>query len=277
MAKKPEQWKHLLHELRAEFQMREDELELLHAIDLKLLEDELFLEETLPFITDETRSLVDADHASIMLKRGRFLETAYSSDGLDIGQRISIPNTIAGRCLARRTNIFLPELESSPLKGQYVPIAGYTGPAIQGIIEVPIIFRDEAVGVLCAESTRTNSFRPVHVRMMRAVASQVAIAIQHVQHFRSTVLFADVDRMIIDPGDTHQVIQQALQRVMQELYTLQRVTVSGAQILFRRGLEYLEIVHSTKPAEVGLSVTRRIYMRTSGTRTSYNYYWRCKQ
>lgn len=255
MAKKPEQWKHLLHELRTEFQLREDELELLHAIDLRLLEDELFLEETLPFITDGTRSLVGSDHASIMLKRGRFLETAYSSDGLDVGQRISIPSTIAGRCLTRRIHIFIPDLDSSPLKEQYVPISGYTGPVMQSLIEVPIIFRDEAIGVLCAESARRNSFRPVHTRMMQAVASQVAIALQHVQHFRSTALFADVDRMIIDPDDTHSVIQQALQRVMQELYNLQRVTLSGAQILFRRGLEHLEIVHSTNPTDIGLSVT----------------------
>jgi signal transduction histidine kinase len=254
MPRRLEQWEHLLRELRAEFLLREEELELLHAIDVRLLEDELFLEETLPFITDGIKSLIQADHASILLRRGRVLEVAYSSDGLDVGQRISIPDSIAGKCLTERRDIFIEHLPDSPLREKYRPIVGYVGPPIQSLVEVPIDFRDEAVGVLCIESARSHAFRRVHTRVMRAIASQVAIALQHVQHFRSAALFADVDQMMIDPGESQQVIQAALQRVMAELHKLHRVRVSGAQILFLREPGYLEIVHSTA-ADKGLMVS----------------------
>ena len=43
MARKQEDWQHLLRELRAEFLLREEELELLHAIDLRLLGDYSFI------------------------------------------------------------------------------------------------------------------------------------------------------------------------------------------------------------------------------------------
>lgn len=255
MARQLEQWEHLLRDLRAEFLLREEELELLHAIDLRLLQDELLLEDTLPFITDRTRSLIHADHASILLKRGRMLEVAYSNDRMDLGQRLSVPDSIAGKCLTERRSIFIPDLATSPLKDKYVQIEGYQGPAIRSLLEVPIDFREEAIGVLCAESSRSHAFREVHARVLETIASQVAIALQRVQHFRSAALFADVDQMITDPSDTHQVIQRALQRVMDELYKLHRVQLSGAQILFRKGMSELEIVHSTNPTDRGLSVS----------------------
>jgi len=255
MARKLEEWEHLLRELRAEFLLREKELELLHSIDLQLLKEEIFLEETLPLITDGTRSLVASDHASILLKRGPVLEVAYSSDRLDLGQRLSIPDSIPGICVSERRSIFIPDLGNSPFKNLYVQIAGYCGPPIRSLIEVPIEFREEAIGVLCVESCRPNRLRKVHTRVLETIASQVAIALQRVQHFKSEALFANVDQMITDPSDTHQVIQRALQRVMDELYNIHRVQFSGAQILFPRGSNELEIVHSTNPTDRGLSVS----------------------
>jgi signal transduction histidine kinase len=90
---------------------------------------------------------------------------------------------------------------------------------------------------------------------MNAIAAQAAVALQNVQHFKSAALFADVDEMVIAQIDTQHVIQNALQRVMDELHKLHRVQVTGAQILFRKGNDELEIVHSTNPADVGLAVS----------------------
>jgi signal transduction histidine kinase len=255
MVRKLEPWEQLLRELRSEFLLREEELELLHAIDLRLLKDELLLEETFSFITDRTRALIRSDHASILLKRGRFLEVTYSTDNLDIGQLISIPGSIAGKCLTGRKAICISDLDSSPLKEKYVQIAGYTGQAIRSLLEVPIDFNEQPVGVLCVESCHLHAFRPVHTHILQAIASQVAIALQRVQHFKSAALFADVDQMIIAPEDTQHAIQHALQRVTDELHKLHRVQLSGAQIMFLKGDDELEIVHSTSPADIGMGLS----------------------
>jgi signal transduction histidine kinase len=220
-----------------------------------LLKPEVSLEDLFPIIAERAKSLVHADHASILLRRGPVLEVVHSSDGLDLGQRISIRDSICGLCLTSRQNISINELGESELEGKYVPIAGYNGRPIRSLLEVPIDFRGEAIGVLCVESTRPHAFSQVHARVMSAIASQVAIALQHVQHFQSAALFAALDHMITDPSDTHQIIQRALQRVMDELYKLHGVQLSGAQILFRQGDDELEIVHSTNPPDRGLRVS----------------------
>jgi signal transduction histidine kinase len=253
MARQADEWKHLLRELRAEFLLREEELELLHAIDKRLLEEDLSLDETLSFITDGTKALLHSEHVSILLKRGTVLECAYSSDGFDIGKRIPIPGSIAGRALTKLRPVFISDLSVSPLKHGYVRIAGYRGSPIMSLVEVPIVLRGTPIGVFCVESAKVGAFRDVHTRIMRAIAAQAAVALQKVQHVTSTALFSDIDQMILTtPVDSQQVIQRVLQRVMDGLHQLHHVELSGAQILFRQGENDLEIVYSTNPADVGL-------------------------
>jgi signal transduction histidine kinase len=255
MARKADEWLHLLRELRAEFMLREDELELLHAIDMRLLEEDAYLDETLSYITDGTKALLRSEHVSILLKRGTTLECAYSSDGLDIGKRIAVHGSIAGRALTKMKPVFISDLSVSPLRRGYVPIAGYEGSPVRSLIEVPIVLRGTAIGVFCVESAKVAAFRPVHTRVMQSVAAQAAVALQKVQHVTSSALFSDLDQIILTTQvDSQQVIQRVLQRVMDELYQLHHVELSGAQILFRQGDNDLEIVYSTSPDDVGLVV-----------------------
>jgi signal transduction histidine kinase len=252
--RRADEWQHLLRELRTEFMLREEELELLHDIDMRMIEEDLYLNETLSFITDGTKALLRAEHVSILLKRGTSLEVTYSSDGLDIGKRIAVPGSIAGRALTTMKPVFISDLTTSPLRHGYVPIVGYEGSPIVSLIEVPIVLQGIPIGVFCVESAKIAAFRPVHTRIMLAVAAQAAVALQKVQYFASTALFADLDQMILSQADSQQVIQRVLQRVMDELHKLHHVELSGAQILFRRGDTELEIVYSTNPDDVGLVV-----------------------
>jgi len=255
MVRRQEDWQYLLRELRSEFLLREEELELLHSIDMRLLEEEHSLDETLSFITDGTKALLRSQHVSILLKRGTVLEVAYSSDGLDIGKRISISESIPGKSLTTRTPIFIPDLMKTPLRRHYSPIAGYHGSPIRSLIEVPIVLRGSPIGVFCVESAKVAAFRPVHTQIMEAIAAQAAVALQNVQLFASAALFTDVDHMITSRGDGQQVMERVLQRVMDELYKLYHVELSGAQVMFRKGEDELEIVHSSNPADVGLSIS----------------------
>jgi signal transduction histidine kinase len=253
MARRQEDWQHLLRELRAEFLLREEELELLHAIDMRVLEGEVRLDDTLSFITNRTKALLHSEHVSILLKRGPVLEVTHSSDNLDIGKRIPIPGSIVGKVFSERRPVFIKDLLTSPLNSGYVPIAGYQGSPIRSLIEVPIMLRGgNPIGAFCVESAKIAAFRPVHTGIMEAIAAQAAIALQNVQHFSSAALFADVDQINISQGDSQQVIQRVLQRVVEELRRLYRVELSGAQIFFRKGEDELEIVYSSNPEDVGL-------------------------
>jgi signal transduction histidine kinase len=130
---------------------------------------------------------------------------------------------------------------------------------MRSLLATPITIRDTVVGVLNAESTRPNAFRVVHERMAEAIASQAAIALQRTQALASTSLFADVDRLMLSHDESQHVIQHsehviqtALDMVMTELKRIEHVQHTGAQIMFLRGENELEIVHSTNPRDIGL-------------------------
>jgi signal transduction histidine kinase len=190
-----------------------------------------------------------------VLKRGSDLEVTYSSDGFDIGKRITIPDSIPGKVLTERRPVLIRDLTRSPLKNRYRPIVGYQGNPIRSLVEVPIMLRGDPIGVFCAESAKVAAFRPVHTEIMESIAAQAAVALQNVQHFASAALFADVDQMITSEGDGQQVIQRVLQRVIDELHKLQHVKLTSAQIFFRKGEDELEIFYSSNPEDVGIALS----------------------
>lgn len=256
-----EEWERLLRELRKELTLREQELELLHEIDLKLLEPELPPEAIFDFIVEETKSLLRASHTTILLRRSNFLEPMYSNLKSVVGQRVLIAKSLTGLSLESKELVNVADLTTSKYKEKYEQLRGYEGPQMRSLLAAPIKIRDTVVGVLNAESTKVNAFRAVHERMADAIAAQVAIALQRTQTLVSTNLFADVDSLMLHNGDeqylaqhSEDVIQQALQKVMVALKELEHVHHTGAQVMFLRGKDELEIVNSTNATDIGLIV-----------------------
>jgi signal transduction histidine kinase len=246
-----ERWERLLDELRAEFLFREEELQLLHAIDLELLGNERPLNTTFNFIVRETQKLLRCDHASIMLKRGRYLQARYSASETDLEQRVDVATSLTGRSLTTDTTINVPDLTVPPYDSAYIPVQGYVGDRMRSLIATPIKVHETMVGVLSAESTRRSAFTPVHERVIAALAAQVAIALQHVRLFDQHALSAAVDQLIFADAESPRVIQSALGKVTNALSELEHVELTEALIAFPRG-ENLEVVHSTDPSVIGL-------------------------
>ena len=256
-----EEWERLLDELRRELSLRERELELLHAIDLRLLEPEQSPQAIFDFVVQQTKKLLQASHTTILLRRSTFLEPMYSNLHSIIGQRVPISESLTGLSLESDSLINVEDLTVSELKSRYTPLRGYKGRHMRSLLATPIKIRDTTVGVLNAESTREAAFKPVHARMAKAVAAQVAVALQRTQTLASDTLFADVDRLMFANDDSQHVVQQsehviqaALEKVMAELKRLEHVQHTGAQIMFLRGRDELEIVHSTNFSDIGLKV-----------------------
>jgi signal transduction histidine kinase len=247
-----EEWERLLNDLRAEFMLREQELDLLHAIDLRLLESAQSPEELFTFIVKRTQRLLQASHLSILLRRSTFLEPMYSSSKSVVGQRVSISKSLTGLCLESDAPVRVSDLAASSHNSRYAPLRGYRGARMLSLLATPIHIRGTTVGVLNAESRRVNAFSSVHERISSAIAAQIGVALQRTEVLASTALFADVDRLMFAGDDTQEVIQTALERVMAELQRLEHVEHTGAQIMFLRGHDELEIVHSTEPMHVGL-------------------------
>jgi signal transduction histidine kinase len=249
-----EEWERLFDQLRAEFLFREQELELLHEIDVKILESHIPLDDTFTFIVDRTQDLLRSDHTHVLLRRGRFLETVYTTSNTDRGQLVPMSASLTGQCLTDDVTINVPDVTAEPYAQRYIPIHGYGGPHMLSLMAVPIRVDDATIGVLNVESARPGAFGPMHERVSSTIAAQVAIALQRSQLFDQAALFADVDQLVFTDTGPQQVLQSALEKVIAALWRLQYVELSGAQILFLRGPDHLEIVHSTNPSDVGLTV-----------------------
>jgi signal transduction histidine kinase len=248
-----EEWERLLNEVRSEFTLREQELDLLHAIDLRLLAPEQVHEEIFAFIINRVHRLLHASHTSILLRRSTFLELTYSSLRSVVGQLVPISQSLPGMCLESGTLINVPDLPKSPLREKYTPLRGYRGAEMRSLMATPIRIRGIVVGVLNVESRTPSAFKSVHERIATNISAQIAIALQSSQILEASTLLSDVDRTL-SSDDTEDAISVALENVMSALTRLERVQHSAAQILFLRGEDELEVVHSTDPLEVGLTV-----------------------
>jgi signal transduction histidine kinase len=258
-----EEWERLRDELHGELSLRERELDLLHAIDLQLLEPEQSHQpqEIFNFIVQNTKKLLQASHTTILLRRSTFLEPMYSSLKSVIGQRVPISESLTGYSLESDSLVNVMDLTISELNTRYAPLRGYRGPRMRSLLATPVKVRGYTVGVLNAESTHVKAFKTVHERIALAIAAQVGIALQRTETLASDILFADVDRLMFasdDPQnvvqDSEHAIQTALEKVMAELKRLEHVQHTGAQIMFVRGDDELEIMHSTNSSDVGLMV-----------------------
>src|SRR5438132_5546563 len=115
-----EEWERLLDQLRAEFLLREEELELLHDIDLRILDRRRPHDDTFSFIVERTHALLRSDHTHILLKRGGQLETVYSGLPTDVGQRHPIATSLTGFCLTSGEPVAVADLELDAKRGAYV-------------------------------------------------------------------------------------------------------------------------------------------------------------
>ena len=248
-----ERWETLLEELRTEFLLREQELELLHDIDLYILKDNSRLDDTFTLIANRAKALIGADHTSILLRRGKFLETTYSSDDVDVGERVAIEGSITGKCVTNKVCISIDDIPASEFRHLDTALESMSGRKMLSLVAVPVHINGDVVGVICVESVRRAAFTETHTNILNAVTSQVAIALQRVQNFDPDALFARLDAMMLEPSASQLMIQMALTEVISEIDRL-GVKAKGAQILFRRGEDELEIVHSTNESDITLSV-----------------------
>ena len=249
-----EEWERLLEELREEILLREEQLEFFHEIDTQLLMSKRSLSPTFEYIIEKTQELLKSSLTAILLHRGGRLETAYSSDKNVIGQHLAVASSLTGETLDSGKVVNIPDVTAPPYVDKYVAIDGYTGSQLRSLIAAPIRVHENKVGVLSSESTRVEAFKPVHERIIAAIAGQIGIALQRVQIFEQDKLFSEVDSLLFAGQESQHVVSAALEKVMGALQVVEHVQLSAADIMFLKGPKELEVMHSTNPADIGLTL-----------------------
>jgi signal transduction histidine kinase len=244
-------WEALLDELRAEFEVREAELRLLHEIDLKILDTRRKLPDTLAFIARETASLLKADSVQIYLRRGTMLEAAAESSAGLQADGSAHGESILSTCIDDRVPLVIDGVDAEHPQRAALQAEGFGS-----LVAVPVFLGGTALGALCALAAEESRFGQTQVEMAEAVAAQISIALEHAELFDQSRLFERVDSLIFSREATKEVLQNALEAVFEELHRLDYATVKAAQLLFLdEDGDELEIVHSTHPPDVGIRVS----------------------
>lgn len=246
-----QQWMRHLEDLRREFQLREDELELLHMIDQRLLKPEEPPDAAFfTTVLTEVERILGSFRTRILLKRGTSLVHAYSTIADEIGAVVENSMSVNGRCITE--NLTIIEQDLNPGLPERHPDGR---PVRHSVLATPIRFQNKPVGALCIESSAVAAYTESHKDALVKVAAQVSLALERAQSVASAEAIKDLERLTFSDDDSELVIQKAFERVVQELHR-QQLPVSGVQILFlsNKSHDELEIVYSTHDSDVGIQV-----------------------
>ena len=126
-------------------------------------------------------SLMEADEFYIALYDQEF-GTARLSYIVDQGQLL--PDTeqmpmdgLVGYVIEQRKTLVIGDVQ----RDGYPSVVNHLGTVTRNIVIVPLIAQDEMVGALSVQSAAPDTYRPSHIRLLEAIASQTAVAIRNAQ------------------------------------------------------------------------------------------------
>jgi signal transduction histidine kinase len=149
----------------------------------------LSLDETLNVITREACQLMRARMCSLMLldetREWLDLRASYGAGEAYLRKpRLSASESLVGSVVRRRKPKQVDNVQSSALY-QNVEVARTEG--LVGLLSVPLLFRDEAIGALNVYTSHPYAFSNEEVRILSALAQLSAVAIQKARLYERVV------------------------------------------------------------------------------------------
>ncbi len=137
----------------------------------------------LELVAKRGRALVSARALVIELRRGEELELAAGAGELPsglVGRRVDLKDTVASAALRTRRSQYLSDDQNRQRFEQHG--LGQLGLQAENGLVVPLLFRDDAYGVLVAiDQLETGSFSAEQTRLLEAFAASAATAVATAQ------------------------------------------------------------------------------------------------
>jgi len=157
----------------------------------------LELDDLLDELLLRIRSILGANTAAILLLDGKTNElVARAARGLEeeveAGVRIPVGGGFAGRVAAERRPVILPDVDHAHVLN---PILREKG--IKTLLGVPLIARDEVIGVLHVGMLVHHVFTEEDVQLLQLVAERAALAIERARLHQATVQFDELQRNFV--------------------------------------------------------------------------------
>jgi signal transduction histidine kinase len=243
--------------------LREQQLLLMHETDQKILDHTNTLTETLQFIVDRTREVLDALHVDFLFQYADGLRIEISSDQeAEIGRFIPLDRSISGLVVSSRQPVVVNDLQSNPLlRERYFPRVEIDprGQAPQlSFLAAEITLDRQPIGVINVEANPETGFDESHLDFISVVGRQISMAITHAALFDEDNFRTATDRLLVDAtsGDSEEVMRQVLDHILSTLNSLTFVKPDAADILFAdpQDSQALVVAYSTNSADIGVRV-----------------------
>jgi K+-sensing histidine kinase KdpD len=148
----------------------------------------LEIDELLAVLLPRIRTILEADTCAVLLLDGRHQElVARAAVGIEEeverGVRIPIGRGFAGRVAADRRPVVLDDVDHADVLN---PILREKG--IKSLLGVPLVVRDEVIGVLHVGSLSPRTFTGDDTAMLQLVAERVAVAVERARLHEEVVL-----------------------------------------------------------------------------------------
>jgi signal transduction histidine kinase len=128
--------------------------------------------DTLRRMLDEALLLTDTAYGQLMHLEGDSLTIVATTGGEPEGTKLSVSDSVSGHAVLRRAEYYVENVESEPLYRRYL------GEEMKSALLVPLISREQAIGVINLESAAPGFFTVEHARVLQALAVHAAIAIE---------------------------------------------------------------------------------------------------
>jgi signal transduction histidine kinase len=171
--------------------------------------------------------------------------------GLEADQvaQISVPvgTAAAGRALARRRPVIVPDLQGEPQREE-IPPEPYWTPLQQlvqdycAVLSVPLIVKDKAYGAISLYYRACHAFSDEEVRLAMSVADQVALAIENARLREQAGQAAAMEERDRLARELHDSVTQSLYSVTMYTEAAARLVSAGQE---KSATEYLRDARDT--------------------------------
>lgn len=124
---------------------------------------------------------------------------------------------LSGEIIFNRKTLYLPDTQQPEIAQQY-QIIHSGGESSRSFVGVPMIAREQIIGVLSIQSYQPNRYTTEHIQLLEAIASQAAIAIENSQLYEKTRAEALAGR---EAQENLQETNQALQSQIHSIEAIQ--------------------------------------------------------
>jgi PAS domain S-box-containing protein len=180
------------HRLYAESQAREQEATKLYEVTAHLAST-LDVDSVLDQIVEKTVSLLGCDASGVYVqdeargglafRRGLHLDAAMTRDLV-----LQPGEGVAGRAFQERRPVSTADRLADPALQYTSTAAGLVQAAPRAYLAVPIVVRDEVLGVLVAYFFEPHQFSEKEVQLLSSLAAHAAIAMDNARHYEEVKL-----------------------------------------------------------------------------------------